>query len=60
MASLGIGLPVIERLLAHRSGSFAGIVGVYQHYSFANEMQEAIARWEKCLVALCGIEPTQS
>ena len=34
MASLGIGLPVIERLLAHRSGSFAGIVGVYQHYSF--------------------------
>ena len=37
MASLGINLPVIERLLAHRSGSFAGIVGVYQHYDFLPE-----------------------
>ncbi|MGZ8386820.1 MAG: tyrosine-type recombinase/integrase [Rhodoplanes sp.] len=59
LASLGVGLPVIERQLAHRSGSFAGIVGVYQHYSYANEMQEAIARWENHLVSLCGIEPTQ-
>jgi integrase len=59
LASLGVALPVIERLLAHRSGSFAGIVGVYQHYSYGNEMQEAIGRWEKHIVALCGIEPTQ-
>ena len=34
LASLGVALPVIERLLAHRSGSFAGIVGIYQRYDF--------------------------
>jgi len=28
MARLGINLPVIERVLNHVSGSFAGIVGV--------------------------------
>jgi integrase len=46
MASLGIALPVIERLLAHRSGSFAGIVGVYQHYDFLPEARRAIDLWE--------------
>jgi len=34
MARLGIDLPVIERCLNHISGSFAGIVGVYQRHSF--------------------------
>jgi integrase len=32
MARLGINLPVIEKLLNHVSGSFAGIVGVYQRH----------------------------
>lgn len=46
MASIGVQLPVIERLLNHISGSFAGIVGVYQRYDFFPEMRDAIARWE--------------
>jgi integrase len=47
LASIGIALPVIERLLNHVSGSFGGIVGVYQRYDFFPEMRDAIARWEE-------------
>lgn len=47
LASLGVQLPAIERLLNHVSGSFGGIVGVYQRYDFMPEMQDAIVRWEK-------------
>ncbi|MGN6147000.1 MAG: tyrosine-type recombinase/integrase [Rhizomicrobium sp.] len=46
LASLGVQLPVTEKLLNHVSGSFAGIVGVYQRYSYAKEMREAITKWE--------------
>jgi integrase len=46
LASLGVALPVIERLLNHVSGSFGGIVGVYQRYDFLPEMREAVLRWE--------------
>lgn len=46
LASIGVALPVIERLLNHVSGSFGGIVGVYQRYDFMPEMQDAIERWE--------------
>ena len=38
---VGIDLPVIEKLLNHTSGSFAGIVGVYQHHDFADEKPRA-------------------
>jgi len=51
LASQGIGLPVIERLLNHVSGTFGGIVGVYQRYDFMPEMREAIAAWEEYIVA---------
>ncbi len=51
-ASLGVALPVIERLLAHRSGSFAGIVGVYQRYDFLPEMRAAVQLWENHLASL--------
>jgi len=47
VASIGVSLPVIERLLNHVSGSFGGIVGVYQRYDFFPEMQNAITRWEE-------------
>jgi integrase len=45
MARLGVNLPVIEKLLNHVSGSFAGIVGVYQRHSFADEKRAAMAAW---------------
>jgi integrase len=45
MARLGVNLPVIERALNHVSGSFAGIVGVYQRHEFAEEKREALQQW---------------
>jgi len=46
LASIGVQLPVIERLLNHVSGSFGGIVGVYQRYDFMPEMRKTIDLWE--------------
>jgi integrase len=47
MARLGINLPVIEKFLNHVSGSFAGVVGVYQRHSFADEKRAAMAAWAR-------------
>ena len=45
MARLAIALPVIEKVLNHSSGSFAGIVSVYQRHSFADEKRRALDAW---------------
>jgi integrase len=45
MARLGVALPVVEKCLNHASGSFGGIVGVYQRHSFADEMAAAFKSW---------------
>jgi integrase len=45
MAPLGIQLHIVEKILNHSSGSFRGIVGVYQRYDFYNEKRIALAAW---------------
>ena len=45
MAALGVQLPVIEKILNHVSGSFGGIIGVYQRHEYAAEKREALVRW---------------
>lgn len=40
-------IAVIARLLNHVSGTFGGVVGVYQHYDFMPEMRDAVGRWER-------------
>jgi integrase len=45
LAALGVNLPVIEKILNHVSGSFGGIVGVYQRHSFSEEKRAALERW---------------
>jgi integrase len=42
---LGVRLEVTEAVLNHRSGSMAGIVGVYQRHDYAAEKRDALARW---------------
>ncbi len=42
---LGVDLQTIEAVLAHTSGSRAGIVAVYQRHSFDDEKRVALARW---------------
>jgi integrase len=45
MAKIGIQLPIIEKILNHVSGSFAGIVSVYQKHEFTLEKADALHRW---------------
>jgi integrase len=45
MQRLGIAVHLIERCLNHVSGSFAGVVGVYQTYSYEAEMRVVLQRW---------------
>ena len=45
MARLGVSLPVIEKILNHTSGSFRGVVGIYQRHSFAEEKRAALDLW---------------
>jgi integrase len=52
MARLGVNLPVIEKVLNHSSGSFAGIVAVYQRHSFADEKRAALQKWGNFVSAL--------
>jgi integrase len=56
MAGLGINLPVIEKLLNHVSGSFAGIVKVYQRHSFADEKRTAMQVWARHVQGLLSGE----
>jgi integrase len=45
MARLGVQLPVIEKILNHTSGTFRGVVGIYQRHSFADEKRAALDLW---------------
>jgi integrase len=57
LAKLGISLPVIEKVLNHRSGSFAGIVKVYQHHTFADEKRAALDAWGRHVEGLVSGKP---
>jgi integrase len=52
MAALGIRLEVIEKILAHESGSFGGIRGVYQRHGFSAEKRAALEAWARHVLAL--------
>ncbi|POR41171.1 site-specific integrase [Methylobacterium sp. V23] len=52
MAKLGIGLPAIEKVLNHVSGSFGGIVGVYQRHEFKAEKAIALEAWNGHVMSL--------
>jgi integrase len=54
MARLGVSLPVIEKILNHSSGSFRGVVGVYQRHSFADEKRAALDLWGAHVARLVG------
>jgi integrase len=57
MARLGVALPVIEKVLNHASGSFAGIVGVYQRHDYSSEKRNALQRWADHIDAIVHGEP---
>jgi integrase len=45
MGRLGVRVEVAERAVNHVSGTFAGVVGVYQRHDYANEVRDALERW---------------
>ena len=59
MAKLNINLPVIEKVLNHSSGSFAGIVGVYQKHTFAEEKRRALETWGNFVTDLVNEKPAE-
>lgn len=46
LAALGTSPVVIEKLLNHVSGVSGGLVGVYQRFSYADEIKVALGAWE--------------
>jgi hypothetical protein len=58
MARLGVNIAVVEKLLNHVSGSFAGIVGVYQRHSFAVEKRAAMQTWARHVEQLVSGSPS--
>jgi integrase len=57
MGALGVRLEVIEKLLNHQSGSFAGVAGIYQRYDFFAEMKAAIELYDAHIRNLVSGEP---
>jgi integrase len=60
MARLGIQLPVIEKILNHTSGSFRGVVGVYQRHSFAEEKRGALRAWANFVESLVSSQSAEN
>jgi hypothetical protein len=48
----GVRIETVERILNHASGSFRGIVSVYQRYDFASEKRAALDLWGAHVTAL--------
>jgi integrase len=56
---LGVRLEVTEAVLNHIAGSRAGIVGVYQRHTWADEKRAALNAWGERVAAIVeGREPT--
>jgi hypothetical protein len=52
MARLGVAVAVTEKVLNHVSGTFAGIVGVYQRHDFLAEKRHALNLWADHVASL--------
>ena len=56
MAALGITAPVVEAVLNHRSGSRAGVAGVYNRHAYADEMELALVAWGRFVSDVVAVE----
>jgi integrase len=55
-ARLGVPLHVVEKSLNHTSGTFGGIVAVYQRHDFLDERRRAMHTWTSYV---CGLVTTE-
>lgn len=53
MAELGVPPHVVEKILNHSTGTFAGVAGVYNRFEYRSEMRSALRLWaahvKKCV-----------
>lgn len=56
---LGVRLEVTEAVLGHTSGSRAGIVAIYQTYSYEPEKRQALEAWGRHVEGLLRPEPAK-
>lgn len=53
-AEIGTPVHIIERLLNHVSGTFSGVTGTYNRYSYMDEMREAMIAYEARIKEIVG------
>ncbi|MCB5176884.1 tyrosine-type recombinase/integrase [Microvirga lenta] len=53
---LGVDIPVIERAINHISGTFGGIVGVYNRAPLLKERRAAFDAWDRLLTHVAGLD----
>ncbi len=58
-ASLGTPPHIVERILNHAGGTFAGVAGVYNRFGYEIEMREALTAWEAQISAI-GENPNRA
>lgn len=59
MARLGIAPHVVERVLNHVSGTFAGVAGIYNRFRYEDEMRAALLAWEGKVGLLLDGKPAE-
>ena len=52
LAAMNVPVHVVEKLLNHASGSISGVAAIYNRFHYADEMRDAIKRWEERLALL--------
>lgn len=52
MARLGVTPYVVEKILNHVSGTFSGVLGVYNQYGYDQEKRDALNRWANYVMEL--------
>lgn len=57
LAELGVSVAVAEKCINHVSGTFRGIVSVYQKHDFADEKRAAMDAWASHVLALAEGRP---
>ena len=57
---MGIAPHVIEKVLNHASGTFAGVAGVYNLYGYDDEKRRALEAWAKKVAAILHPDDTDN
>jgi len=59
LQKVGTDIVVTEKILGHKSGTFRGVVGVYQKHDYLDEARAALQRWADRIDALVEGKPAE-